>query len=520
MPLPAGECTADLTERQIRHAMCDDAVVVDDRRPVLVGASTVVQRSAVGALPGDGAVALMAAALGRAIADAGAPGVAAVIDAIVVPRGAWRHPNPGRVIAATAGCGAPQSIVADIGVLQQSLVTWAATVIAAGEHRAVAIVGGEAMARRRVASSAGIELEAELGSDGVAEPDEVWSPAAEIITPMEIERDLAVPAHQYALVESVLAHRAGRTPREQERHVAALWASASSVAATNPDAWSPAAWTADELATDERGNRMLATPYRRWCVSDWTVDQAAALVVIAAGEARRLGIDESRWVSPVAAAESNHMVPLPARRDLAASPAWRLAGGVLAGAGVAPAHADHVELYSCFPAAVQVAAAELGVPLGDRPWTVTGGMTFAGGPLNNYHLVATAAMAARLRAAPGATGLLTCVSGLLTKVGATTWRSGIAAEPFAATDLTRGVAAATATRPLRPDLAGEAIVVAATVVHERGRPVRAVAVVEAADGGRAVARSVDPTVVARWVADDPIGLPVDVDGSGWLRPPA
>lgn len=36
---------------------------------------------------------------------------------------------------------------------------------------------------------------------------------------------------------------------------------------------------------------------------------------------------------------------------------------------------DHVDLYSCFPSAVQVAAAELGLPVDDpaRPLTVTGG---------------------------------------------------------------------------------------------------------------------------------------------------
>ena len=63
-----------------------------------------------------------------------------------------------------------------------------------------------------------------------------------------------------------------------------------------------------------------------------------------------------------------------------------------------------IDVYSCFPSAVQVAAAELGLPLGDadRPLTVTGGLTFAGGPWNNYVTHSIATMAERLVANPGA----------------------------------------------------------------------------------------------------------------------
>ena len=44
---------------------------------------------------------------------------------------------------------------------------------------------------------------------------------------------------------------------------------------------------------------------------------------------------------------------------------------------------DRVDVYSCFPSAVQIAAKELGLDE-NRPLTITGGLTFGGGPLNNY----------------------------------------------------------------------------------------------------------------------------------------
>ena len=71
-----------------------------------------------------------------------------------------------------------------------------------------------------------------------------------------------------------------------------------------------------------------------------------------------------------------------------------------AGAGSWPASrvddVAHVDLYSCFPSAVQIGATELGLGL-DRQLTVTGGLTFAGGPLNNYVMHSIATMVGVLR---------------------------------------------------------------------------------------------------------------------------
>ena len=76
-----------------------------------------------------------------------------------------------------------------------------------------------------------------------------------------------------------------------------------------------------------------------------------------------------------------------------------------------------IDVYSCFPSAVQVAANELGLPIGDpsRPLTVTGGLTFAGGPWNNYVTHSIATMAERLVANPGQRGFITANGGYLTK---------------------------------------------------------------------------------------------------------
>jgi acetyl-CoA C-acetyltransferase len=76
-----------------------------------------------------------------------------------------------------------------------------------------------------------------------------------------------------------------------------------------------------------------------------------------------------------------------------------------------------IDVYSCFPSAVQVTANELGLPTGDpsRRLTVTGGLTFAGGPWNNYVTHSIATMAERLVANPGQRGFITANGGYLTK---------------------------------------------------------------------------------------------------------
>ena len=85
------------------------------------------------------------------------------------------------------------------------------------------------------------------------------------------------------------------------------------------------------------------------------------------------------------------------RENLHSSPAIRIAGrAAMELAEVGPDDIDHVDLYSCFPSAVQIGATELGLSQ-DRQLTVTGGLTFAGGPLNNYVTHGIATMVAQQR---------------------------------------------------------------------------------------------------------------------------
>jgi acetyl-CoA C-acetyltransferase len=484
-------------------------VTVDGRAPVLVGVGAVVQHVTD---PRDGRTAfeLMVDAAAAAADDCGVPGALAKTDLVLVPRGTWDDRDPGRAVAKRFGASGARSVVADIGILQQSLLTRAALAIQSGDADVVLVCGAEAKHRDTLAKRAGIELADVDPSDG--EPDEVIAPAGEIVTMTEIEREFVMPTHQYAAIEGVLGSSQGRGPVESRAHAAELWARFAAVAAGNELAWDRRGLDAVTIATPGTGNRVVAMPYTKLLCSQWNVDQAAALVMMAAETATSLAAPRDRWVFEHRAAESNFMVPLPRRDELHRWPAFERVADALGLTEPGATPPEVVELYSCFPAAVQVQAAALGLPL-DRPLTVSGGMTFGGGPLNNSVLQAMVPFARQLRDRPDATGLVTSVSGMLTKPGGSTWSATPPPAPFRATDVSAAAEAATAVRPLLPDSTGSCVIAGGTVLFGDVGPLRAIAVVTV-DGGRTIARSTDAAVAASMAETDWIGRAVTVTAPG------
>ena len=147
------------------------------------------------------------------------------------------------------------------------------------------------------------------------------------------------------------------------------------------------------------------------------------------------------------------MVWLPCRAEIHRWPAFEAvvdALGLTAPGAVVP---SIVDIYSCFPAAVQVQAQALGLPI-DAPLTVSGGMTFGGGPLNHSALQAMVPLVRRLREAPGEIGLSTSVSGMITKPGASLWSTSPPVDGFRSFDVTEDAIARTEVRELLPDATG------------------------------------------------------------------
>ena len=477
-----------------------------ERIPVVVGVGAVVRQAEDPHAIGE-PIALMEEAARHAAADAGAPSLLAALDEIIVPRGFWTYADPGRLLAERFGAGRPRSVLAEIGILQSSLLGRAAGEIAAGRASATLLVGGEAHDRAtRIQRAGGVVPVTQ--QEGVV-PDVHLTPTSEIMGRIEIELGLVTPTIQYAVIDNALRFAEGRSIEAHRAELGALWGDFNRVAVGNPDAWTRKPLSPDEIACPSPANRLLAFPYTRHLVSQWHVNQAGAVLVCSLAKARQLGLDARRFVFPRAVVDSEHMLTLSERRDLHRSPGFELVFARLLerfGRGVDAI--DAIELYSCFPAAVRVQQRALGIDT-SRRGTQTGGMTFGGGPLNNFVIQAFAKMVERLREKPGSHGLVSAISGLITKQGACLFGP----EPetgFVHEQVTEAARAAQATVVVAPAASGRARIASYTVYPGRDGALCAALFLDLEDGRRTLRVLPDPTLAEQAMREELCGRTVEV----------
>jgi len=364
----------------------------------------------------------------------------------------------------------------------QWLVNRAAAAITAGEVDVVLIAGAEA---QRSAHAGPPDPGA--GPEGAGAPDPVLGDDRAPVSAAEFRAGLIAPVHIYALFESVLAHRAGRSFAEHRARLGRLMAPFTEVAATHPYAWFPESRTPAELSDITADNRLVAEPYPKSMCAMFGVDQGAAVVVTSLAAARRAGVDDGA-VFCWSGAECTDVWFPAARPDPGTAPALRAAAtATLEAAGTGVDDVGAFDLYSCFPCAVELAADALGLAGDDgRGLTVTGGLPYFGGPGNNYSLHAVATMVERLRHR-GGTGLVTALGWYLTKHAAGLYGADPPAEGWRPGD--------TATAQARIDdsavgiateATGPAVVVASTVVSDRQGEITAAPVIARLDDGRHV----------------------------------
>ncbi len=475
------------------------------RTPILVGIGVATQREEdpTRALePLD----LMLAAVRDAASDAGGAHAAllAGVGRIAVPKGRWKYQNPGGAIARSIGAQGAVSVLASVGVLQQTLIGEACRAIAEGEAHTTLVVGGDAGYRILRAQIAGVRA-SERQQDDL--PAVSLTPADELRHPAELRAGMKMPVGLYAILESAYRARQGWSVDAHRDHLARMYSRFSHIATDNPHAWNRKRLEPAVIREASERNAMQAFPYTKLHCSTWNVDQAGALLFCSEARADELGIPRHRRIYPCASTESNHMAQVSTREDLAACPGAGIAGrAALDASGLAIDELDLVELYTCFPVAVETYAAELCIPT-TRDLTVTGSMAFAGGPYNNYVIQATCRMGELLREGRGRHGLVSSVSGVLTKQGFGVWSRERPVDGFGWRDVSAEVARVDAPRRVLESAMGPAVIAGYTVLHERGRMPRGVALVDTGDG-RAVVDTEDSALVARMESAEMVGTPV------------
>jgi acetyl-CoA C-acetyltransferase len=385
------------------------------RRPAIVGAAQFTQRLED---PREALepVALMERALRDAAHDAGAPGLLESLDAIHVPQGMWKYGDPGRILAERVGASSAKTAIGALsGHIPQVMLDRACAEIAAGRCDVVALVGGESEHSRRSLQRREIPLHWDEATPG--EPDERIGSSRPTFPKQELRAGILKASMIFGLCQTALRRECGETPAVHRVRISELASRLSSAAAKNPYAWIDRHVDAEEIRTPTPANRMVTYPYTKLMTANIAVDQSAAIIVCSREAARRHGIPEDRSVHLRVATEMSHDSALSHRQALHHHEGMVIAAQrALELADIDAGDVAHIDLYSCFPFAVQASAAALGLAE-THPLTLTGGLTFSGGPLGNYVVQAMAALVARLRDDPGSLGLVGSIGGSFAKFG-------------------------------------------------------------------------------------------------------
>lgn len=356
---------------------------------------------------------MMLGASRQAEADAGVK-LLDKVQSVRVIRGLWPYENPARYIAETIGASGAQTLGTLFGGnYNQVVVNDTAASILAGEFDLVLITGAENGYSAAKARKAGtqIKMRETPGSYDVLF-GETQRPEHH---DLELEKGIRSAIQVYPIYENAIRHHRGETIEEHLKRVSELWSRFNDVAQTNPHAWIRDDLSAEQIRTPSATNRAVSFPYTKLMNSNNAVDMGAALIMCSVQKARRLGISEDKWIYPYAGVEGKDHFSASVRDNFYSSPGIRFVGQRLFElARINPEELSYVDLYSCFPSAVQIAAKELGLSE-ESQLTVTGGLTFGGGPLNNYVMHSIARMVELLRDAPGSKGLITANGGNLYK---------------------------------------------------------------------------------------------------------
>lgn len=454
-----------------------------DRLPVIVGVGEVVDRPSdlSGALE---PLALMAAALRAADADAGGGLLAGIASLDVVNQLSWRYADTAAQLCARLGIAPARAVYGPVG--GESPVRFlheAARRIARGEAGTCAVVGAEAQWSVGKARAAGVDL------PWTPKPAATGGGPRIEVHPLALKLGVFLPVSVYPFYENAAAHHWGQTPAEALAESGALWSAYAAVAAGQPNAWIRTAFAPDQITTPRPDNRPIAWPYTKLMVANMQVNQGAAVILTSLAAARAAGIPDDRlvfvWGGAAAREPGDYL-----RRD-------HYHGSVAqdavleAVAGMAPDGFDALELYSCFPCVPKMARRTLGLPADVTP-TVTGGLTFFGAPMNDYMTHAAVAMTRRLREG-GGTGLLYGQGEFVTKHHGLVLADHPAPAGAGALDEVGAQATADARRgpvpPFVEDASGPAVLETHTVLHDRdGAPTHGVAILRLPDGARALAR--------------------------------
>ena len=465
-------------------------------RPVVIGVGCINQKNSFDNL--DEALILMEKATQLAISDSTNDDIKKYIDEIQIPKGYWKYRDPGKWIASRNGIKDIKTSITKIGVLQQNLINSACKRIVDGDIRASIILGGESRYKKILAEIEQKDfIETELNNN----PDFYIKADDDLQLEVEAKELGNMAVGYYSIMESSL--RSNSDFDEHHKKIAKLYEKFSQVSSSNPLAWNDKEYTYEEILNPSQKNPTLAFPYNKFHCTSWNVNQAAAIIICSNEIADLLDVPESKRVYPLASSENNHMIATLQRPNLSKSTGMDLAADFILDIcnkhDISP---NLFDLYSCFPVAVEMFANSLGIKKFNNI-TVTGGMSFAGGPLNSYVINSTVKMIETIRQDVNV-GIVTGVSGMMTKQSYALWSNNPSIE-FVHKDVTSKAKEIDIPVELSDLNKGFGLVLGYTVLYSENSAVKGVIYIEDENKRRKLITTSDKLIMKSMESEEWVG---------------
>lgn len=480
---------------------------LDPRTPVIVGVGQIACSFTNDHEIANAAdsVTLMAQAVEAALADCGTSNFSGAIDTLAVVGGLWSYRDPAVLVANECGITASKTLLTSFGGQTPiHLLGVLCDRIRDGEIDTAVICGGENNRSRQAQKKLGIKAarRREPDTGGV----EHFGPPLDMGDATTHNRGGDLPRISYAIFDSALRYRRGERLEESRDRSASLWASYAAVAADNPYAADQRGMTATQIREPSPTNRFVSWPYTKAMCANNTIDHGGAIVLTSTEAADRLGIGNDQRVYPQQCVTSSDTANPVNRFAVATAPGLAAAGATLRSMIGDLNEVQHLDLYACFPSLVALTCEVLGIST-TRPLTVTGGLAFAGAPLNFAAGESVIGMVRRLRADPGSLGLVQGNGGHITKHALASYSTTPPSQPHQTTNV---ALSAPVREVANPNTSGEAILDGITVEYGHHGPTRAVGLVRFANGSRTWATSTDHDLMRTCTEVECVGETVEV----------
>lgn len=464
-------------------------------------------------------VALMAQATEVALADCGAGPTTvgasgagdwrSAIDTMAVVGGLWRYRDPAALVAAECGIEPSRTMHSSFGgQMPIHLLGALSDRIRIGEIDVAVVTCGENNLSRRARRRLGINVVRRIETDtgGLAGGVESFGAPLAMGDAAAIERGADLPRNSYAVLDSALRCARGETLDGSRDRSASLWAGYAAVAIDNPHAADRRGMDAAQIREPSDDNRFVSWPYTKAMCANNNVDHGGAIVIASTEAADSFSVSVDKRVYPRQCVLGSDTDSLISRYGASTAPGLAAAGAALKTMVGDLDEIEHLDLYSCFPSMVALTAELLQIST-DRALTVTGGLAFAGAPLNFAAGESVIGMVDRLRDDAGSVGLVQGNGGHASKHALATYSTTPPRQPHQTIVVEHN---APVRQPADPDTSGVATLDGVTVEYEREGPTRAIGLVRFANGARTWATSTDPSLMRTCTEVECVGKPIEV----------